>query len=99
MADNPITREEQYLAYLNRRGTAITSPITRTEQFLYELCMNGGLGGGTSINILGELASTSELPSADAEKGDALANDQAMLALLALLNFENGKSGAFIFTD
>ena len=71
MADNPITREEQYLAYLNRQGTAIPSPITRTEQFLYELCMNGGLGGGTSINILGELASTSELPSADAEKGDA----------------------------
>ena len=35
----------------------------------------------------------------DAEKGDALANDQAMMALMALINFENGKSGAFIFTD
>ena len=66
-----ITREEQYLAYLNRQGTTIPFPVTRKEQYLYELCMNGGLGGGTSINILGELVSTSELPSADAEKGDA----------------------------
>ena len=33
------------------------------------------------------------------EKGDALATDQAMMALMALINFENGKSGAFIFTD
>lgn len=35
----------------------------------------------------------------DAEKGDALATDQAMMALMALINFENGKSGAFIFND
>lgn len=35
----------------------------------------------------------------DSEKGDALATNQAMMAFMALLNFENGKSGAFIFTD
>ncbi|MBE6900388.1 MAG: hypothetical protein E7479_06990 [Ruminococcaceae bacterium] len=35
----------------------------------------------------------------DDGKGDALATDQAMMALMALINFENGKSGAFIFTD
>lgn len=33
------------------------------------------------------------------EKGDALATDQAMMAMMALINFENGKSGAFIFKD
>ena len=31
------------------------------------------------------------------EKGDALATDQAMMAMMALINFENGKSGAFVF--
>ena len=35
----------------------------------------------------------------DDGKGDALATDQALMAFMALLNFENGKSGAFIFTD
>ena len=35
----------------------------------------------------------------DDGKGDALATDQAMMALMSLINFENGKSGAFIFTD
>ena len=35
----------------------------------------------------------------DAGKGDALATNQAMMAFMALINFENGKSGAFIFTD
>ena len=35
----------------------------------------------------------------DDGRGDALATDQAMMAMMALINFENGKSGAFIFTD
>lgn len=35
----------------------------------------------------------------DDEKGDALATDQAMMALMALVNFESGKSGAFVFND
>lgn len=35
----------------------------------------------------------------DEEKGDILATNQAMAAFLALANFENGKSGAFIFYD
>lgn len=48
MADNPITREEQYLAYLNGSGNVIPSPITRVEKYLYELCMNGISGGGTA---------------------------------------------------
>lgn len=44
MADTPITREEQYLAYLNGEVDTIPTPITRVEQFLYQLCMNAGNG-------------------------------------------------------
>ncbi len=35
----------------------------------------------------------------DDEKGDGLATNQAMMAFMALINFENGKSGAFVFYD
>lgn len=35
----------------------------------------------------------------DEKNGDALATDQAMTAFMALINFENGKNGAFIFYD
>ncbi len=35
----------------------------------------------------------------DDSKGDAIATNQAMMAFMSLINFENEKSGAFIFTD
>ena len=38
MADNPVTREEKYLAYLTGDYTKeIPKPITRKEKYLYEL--------------------------------------------------------------
>ena len=55
--------------------------------------------GETHARLCLEEGAKVVLTDINSEKGDALANDQAMLALLALLNFENGKSGAFIFTD
>ena len=48
MADNPVTREEKYLAYLtgDYKGE-IPKPITRKEKYLYELCLKG-IGGEIS---------------------------------------------------
>ena len=45
MADKPVTREENYLAYLtgDYKGE-IPKPITRKEKYLYELCLKG-IGG------------------------------------------------------
>lgn len=43
-----ITREEQYLAYLNGTGTSFPKPITRVEQYLYALCVKGGVGSGVT---------------------------------------------------
>lgn len=37
-----ITREEQYLAYLNGEDVVLPEPITRQEQYLYNLCLKGG---------------------------------------------------------
>lgn len=40
MANEPITREEKYLAYLTGEYKGeIPKPITRVEKYLYELCM------------------------------------------------------------
>lgn len=48
MADNPVTREEKYLAYLTGDYTGeIPKPITRKEKYLYELCLKG-IGGEIS---------------------------------------------------
>ena len=48
MADNPITREEKYLAYLTGDYTGeLPKPITRKEKYLYELCLKG-IGGEVS---------------------------------------------------
>lgn len=45
--DNPITRQEMYLSYLNgNTGITLPEPITRIERYLYALCMSGGGGGG-----------------------------------------------------
>ena len=48
MADNPVTREEKYLAYLTGDYTGeLPKPITRKEKYLYELCLKG-MGGEIS---------------------------------------------------
>lgn len=45
--DNPITRQEMYLSYLNgNTDIKLPKPITRIERYLYALCMNGGGSGG-----------------------------------------------------
>lgn len=42
MADNPITREEKYLAKLTGSYTGdVPDPITRVEKYLYDLCQKG----------------------------------------------------------
>ena len=41
MADTPITREEQYFAYLNGDSDYLPEPITRVEKYLYTLGING----------------------------------------------------------
>ena len=48
MADKPVTREENYLAYLtgDYKGE-LPKPITRKEKYLYELCLKG-IGGEIS---------------------------------------------------
>lgn len=47
LMDEPITRQEMYLSYLNgNTDIALPEPITRIERYLYALCMNGGGSGG-----------------------------------------------------
>lgn len=42
MMNNPITREEKYLAYLTGDYSGkIPKPITRKEMYLYKLCTDG----------------------------------------------------------
>lgn len=43
---DPITRAEQYYAYMAGKSTYLPEPITREEQYLYYLCVNGIGGGG-----------------------------------------------------
>jgi N-acetylneuraminic acid mutarotase len=48
----PITREEQYLAYIAGESKSFpTNPITREEAFLDKIAKNGAGGGGSSINV------------------------------------------------
>lgn len=50
--DEPITRQELYLSYLNgNTDIKLPEPITRIDYYLYMLCMNGG-GGAISGNII-----------------------------------------------
>lgn len=45
--DEPITRQELYLSYLNgNTDITLPEPITRVERYLYALCVSGGAGGG-----------------------------------------------------
>lgn len=51
LIDEPITRQEMYLSYLNgNTDIKLSKPITRIERYLYALCMNGG--GAISGNIV-----------------------------------------------
>lgn len=46
----PITREEQYLAYIAGEGASYPkSPITREEGYLAKIAQNGTGGGTTEI--------------------------------------------------
>ena len=48
----PITREEQYLAYIAGESNSFpTNPITREEAFLDKIAKRGGGGGGSTINV------------------------------------------------
>lgn len=48
----PITREEQYLAYIAGESKSFpTTPITREEAFLDKIAKNGAGGGGSGINV------------------------------------------------
>lgn len=53
---DPITRTEQYCAYLAGESSYLPEPITREEKYLYYLCVNGGggssSGGTTNYNDL-----------------------------------------------
>ena len=53
---DPITRAEQYYAYLAGESSYLPEPITREEKYLYYLCVNGGggssSGGTTNYNDL-----------------------------------------------
>ena len=50
--DEPITRQELYLSYLNgNTDITLPEPITRIERYLYNLCVSGG-GGAISGNII-----------------------------------------------
>lgn len=56
MMNNPITREEKYLAYLTGDYTGqVPKPITRKEMYLYKLCINGI---GTSKEAVAEAVQT-----------------------------------------
>lgn len=47
LMDEPITRQEMYLSYLNgNTDITLPEPITRVERYLYALCINGGGTGG-----------------------------------------------------
>lgn len=41
-----VTREEQYLAYMNGEDVNIPEPVTRREQYLYELCLKEDVDAG-----------------------------------------------------
>ena len=81
-----------------------------TSQVIIALCANGidprtderFIKHGTSVfDALFDFRQSDKTFShtLDDGKGDALATNQAMAAIMALLNFEEGKSGSYIFYD
>ena len=61
LIDEPITRQEMYLSYLNgNTDIQLPEPITRIDYYLYALCMNegggaGGLGGDGEMNKINSI--------------------------------------------
>lgn len=49
-----VTREEQYLAYLNGEDVTIPEPITRVEQYLYELCLKEDVDAGVVADAVSD---------------------------------------------
>lgn len=66
----PQNNKQAYLAYLCGAGNALPTPRSVEEVLLYNLCMNGGTGGGGSNDPNGKpiIVPTSE------EMDDILAN-------------------------
>lgn len=87
MADNPVTREEKYLAYLTGDYTGeIPKPITRKEKYLYELCLKG-IGGEISPeeikNAVNEyLEKNPVLPGATTEQAQQIDQNKTDVAAL-----------------
>lgn len=51
MANEPVTRIERYLAYLNGdNAVVIPDPVTKVERYLYTLCKNG-TGGASGVPV------------------------------------------------
>ena len=66
----PITREEQYLAYIAGETNSFPlEPITREEAFLDKIAKNGAGGGGSSINV--QPLTVTENGTFDAPEGQA----------------------------
>lgn len=66
----PITREEQYLAYIAGESNSFpTTPITREEAFLDKIAKRGAGGGGSSINV--QPLTVTENGTWDAPEGQA----------------------------
>ena len=61
-----ITREEQYLAYMNGEDVTIPEPVTRREQYLYELCLKEDVDAGVVAEAVSDYID---------EHGMALAKD------------------------
>lgn len=87
MADNPITREEKYLAYLTGDYTGeLPKPITRKEKYLYELCLKG-MGGEVSPeeikNAVNEYLEKNPVkPGATAEQAQQIEQNKTDVASL-----------------
>ena len=68
-----ITREEQYLAYMNGEDVTIPEPVTRRVQYLYELCLKQDVDAGAVADAVSDYID---------EHGMALAMDRNGLVKL-----------------
>lgn len=74
--DEPITREEMYLAKAAGEDVNIPEPITRREKYLAKIAENGGSGGGggSSGTMIVHTEQTGTLDKTWQEIFDAMAN-------------------------
>ena len=49
-----VTREEQYLAYMNGEDVTIPEPVTRREQYLYKLCLKEDVDAGVVADAVSD---------------------------------------------